>query len=40
LALVDVLIPTYRRKIGLAIVLTSLPGQTHRTTTRAVFCPW
>jgi glycosyltransferase involved in cell wall biosynthesis len=28
LALVDVLIPTYRRKTGLAIVLTSLLGQT------------
>jgi len=28
LALVDVLIPTYRRKIGLAIVLSSLLGQT------------
>jgi len=29
-ALVDVLIPTYRRKTGLAIVLTSLLGQTFR----------
>jgi glycosyltransferase involved in cell wall biosynthesis len=28
LALVDVLIPTYRRKTGLAVVLTSLLGQT------------
>jgi glycosyltransferase involved in cell wall biosynthesis len=28
LALIDVLIPTYRRKTGLAIVLTSLLGQT------------
>ncbi len=28
MALVDVLIPTYRRKIGLAIVLSSLLGQT------------
>lgn len=28
MALVDVLIPTYRRKTGLAIVLTSLLGQT------------
>src|SRR5947209_17426748 len=27
-ALVDVLIPTYRRKTGLAVVLTSLLGQT------------
>src|SRR5881227_2082586 len=30
LALVDVLIPTYRRKTGLAVVLTSLLGQTFR----------
>ncbi len=30
MALVDVLIPTYRRKTGLAIVLTSLLGQTFR----------
>lgn len=28
MASVDVLIPTYRRKTGLAIVLTSLLGQT------------
>src|SRR5436305_10941453 len=28
LALVDVLIPTFRRKTGLAVVLTSLLGQT------------
>ena len=28
MALVDVLIPTYDRKTGLAVVLTSLPGQT------------
>jgi glycosyltransferase involved in cell wall biosynthesis len=28
MALVDVLIPTYRRKTGLAVVLTSLLGQT------------
>ncbi len=28
MATVDVLIPTYRRKTGLAIVLTSLLGQT------------
>jgi len=28
LALVDILIPTYRRKTGLAVVLTSLLGQT------------
>src|SRR5712692_9252770 len=28
LALIDVLIPTYRRKTGLAVVLTSLLGQT------------
>jgi GT2 family glycosyltransferase len=30
MALVDVLIPTYRRKTGLAVVLTSLLGQTFR----------
>jgi len=29
-ALIDVLIPTYRRKTGLAVVLTSLLGQTFR----------
>jgi len=28
MALVDVLIPTFRRKVGLAVVLTSLLGQT------------
>ncbi len=28
MTLVDVLIPTYRRKTGLAVVLTSLLGQT------------
>ena len=30
MALIDVLIPTYRRKTGLAVVLTSLLGQTFR----------
>ncbi|NJM07332.1 glycosyltransferase [Candidatus Gracilibacteria bacterium] len=30
MATIDVLIPTYRRKTGLAIVLTSLLGQTYR----------
>src|SRR5437763_12255630 len=30
MALVDILIPTYRRKTGLAVVLTSLLGQTFR----------
>ena len=30
MALIDILIPTYRRKTGLAIVLTSLLGQTFR----------